>query len=178
MKLAIATLALITLVASSLCAPLEVMSVCDALTRRISLNHKIVAVRGIQLATDEGAWLQGVGCGKSITVNGQEWPTFIWLEMSARRRKAAGVEAVELETSVKRINTAIAKRGFDPKRDRLWLTYVGVFETDDESGQHVDNAGAGAGQIGFGHLNAARAQLIVKGVRDPFVEHVSKVAAK
>ena len=170
MKLLIAGLA--TLVAVGVCSPQNTVSVCDALKRRVSLNHKIIAVRGIQLATDEGAWLKGLDCGESLAVGGHAWPTFIWLELSTRSRSAAGFGSTDLDASVKRINAEIVKRGFDPKRDRLWVTYVGMFETDDESGQRVDDSGRS--QAGFGHLNSAHAQLIVKDVRDAVVEQAPK----
>jgi hypothetical protein len=162
--------ALVTLLVAGVCAQQETISVCDALKRRISLNHKIVGVRGMQFATDEGAWLKGLDCGESLAVGEHAWPTFIWLEMSARSRRAAGFGSTNLGASVKRVNAEIAKRGFDPKRDRLWLTYVGIFETDDESGRHMEDGDTGRSQAGFGHLNTAHAQLIVKDVRDPVVE--------
>lgn len=174
MKLALAALA--TLVVAGVCAPRDTISVCGALKRRMSLDHKIVAVRGIQLATDEGAWLKGLDCGESLAVGGHAWPTFIWLEMSTRSRKAAGFGSIDLDASIKRINAEIAKSGFDAERDRLWLTYVGTFETDDESGKHIEGGDAGRSQAGFGHLNTAHAQLIVKDVRDPVVEQAPKAS--
>jgi hypothetical protein len=64
---------------------------------------------------------------------------------------------------VRRINSEIAKRHFDPSRDRLWLTYVGVFKAyDDELNRSLRG--------GFGHMNVAPAELIVREVRDAVVE--------
>jgi hypothetical protein len=69
----------------------------------------------------------------------------------------------DLDASIKAVNLEIKKHGFDPQRDRLWITYIGVFEAYDDDSDH-------ALRNGFGHLNAAPVQLIVKDVRDAVVE--------
>jgi hypothetical protein len=169
-----AFVALVLLAAAVRGAPDDTISVCGALSVRSSLSHKVVSIRGLQSATGEGAWLIGTDCGESISVGGRPWRTSIWLELSAQAREAVGIRSGGLETSMKRVNSEIEKAGFDAKRDRLWVTYIGLFEVDDDNGRRIDSDGSV--QAGFGHLNAAHAQLIVSDVRDPVVEHIRNPA--
>ncbi len=66
----------------------------------------------------------------------------------------------------------LKKRGFDNHRDRLVITYVGLFLAYDDSTQeyHPDSRSTRAN--GFGHLNASPAQIIVKDVKDAVIERV------
>lgn len=77
-----------------------VISVCEALSQRDLLRDKLVAIRGLQVATDEGTWLEGTGCEPLIT-DGYRWHSSIWLEMSSTWRNAAGIDATELESSTR-----------------------------------------------------------------------------
>ena len=163
--------ALLFIAGVSACAADETVSVCDALRRRDALHSKLVAIRGLLLATDEGGWLLGRDCGEAIIINGRAFRSAIWLEMSGSSRRAAGVWSPDLDASIKKINLEIAKRKFDPQRDRLSVTYIGVFEAYDGQDNH-------ALRDGFGHLNAAPAQLIVKDIRDAVVEAGPKPPAK
>jgi len=138
------------------------LSVCEALRQRDALDNKIVSIRGVQNGADEGAWLLGSDCGV-IRTDAREWKSIIWLETSRPSMRAAGVWPNDFWDSVRRINSEIAKRHFDPSRDRLWLTYVGVFKAyDDELNRSLRG--------GFGHMNVAPAELIVREVRDAVVE--------
>jgi hypothetical protein len=169
MRLLFSTFMLLATVGSQ--AQNRVYSVCDALENRKSINHQLITVKGVQIASDEGAWLERNDC-RPLAVAGYDWPTSIWLELSDKRRKEAGFESTDLELSVRRINEKIRYRHYDPKRDRLWLTYVGVFETyDDGLEKHVYVDSSGSRGVGFGHLNRSPAELIVKDVLDVSVEH-------
>ena len=145
-------------------------SVCDLLANPQSFNHKLIAVRGVQVATGEGVWLDGNGCTKRITAGGYQWPDIMWIELSDRVRREAGFNVEPLRTDVARIDAQLKKQDFNPRRDRLWITYVGRFETYDDFEHHVLRDSAGSRGIGFGHLNSAPAMLIVTAVRDAFVE--------
>jgi hypothetical protein len=149
------------------------ISVCEALSEREMLRDKLVAIRGVQVATGEGAWLEGTSCDPLIT-NGFEWPTLIWLEMSREWRIEAGIETKELAASTKRIDSDLAKRHFDPERDRLTLTYIGVLKTFDDLGKQVYRDSTKARGIGYGHMNGAPVELIVKDVKDAAIERKEK----
>jgi hypothetical protein len=135
------------------------LTVCEVLQRGSEFNHKLVAIRGIQMGTDEGAWLDGKGCQGIRTVGRTQ--AIIWLETAANRRVAAGFEPVDLARSAQRINAEISKAHYDRRRDQLHLTYVGLFQMADSEETRGE---------GFGHLNSAIAALIVKDVMDVVVE--------
>jgi len=148
----------------------HVISACEALAHPNLYDHKLVAIRGIQTASMEGGWLKGQNCDKAFITNGYIWPSIIWLEMSESARAAAGIQGLELESSLKRGNAKLKKRGFNNDRDRLVITYIGLFEAYDDSAQefHPDSRSTRAN--GFGHLNGAPAQIIVSDVKDAVIE--------
>jgi hypothetical protein len=124
----------------------------------------------MQVATGDGGWLKGEGCDKAFITNGYVWPSILWLEMSESARETAGILGPELEPSLERVNVELKKRSFDTEKDRLMITYVGVFEAYDDSAQqyHPDSRSTRAN--GFGHLNASPGQIIVKDVRAAVIE--------
>jgi hypothetical protein len=148
----------------------QVVSVCEALTHPNLYNHKLIAIRGTQTATMEGGWLYGQNCEKAFITNGHVWPSSIWLEMSESARAAVGTQRPELESSLKRINAELKKRGFNDKRDRLSITYIGVFEAYDDSAQQYHPDSHSTNAPGFGHLNGAPAQITVSDVKDAVIE--------
>src|SRR5437667_8635362 len=126
----------------------RVISACDAISQRDVLRDKLVAVRGFQIATDEGTWLEGSNCEPVVT-NGFVWRSSIWLELSDDWRSTAGVATGQLATSTRHINAQLAKWHFDPKRDRLSLTYIGVLKTFDDLGKQVIRDGASSRGNGY-----------------------------
>ena len=65
----------------------------------------------------------------------------------------------------------IRKMQVDPKKDRIWLTYIGVFETRDYQASDIGSDGHGGHRpFGFGHLNSAPGQLLVKTIKDLKIE--------
>jgi|SRR5665213_2099720 len=164
------TLAIV--VAAAQGAEPQVISVCEALTHPELYDHKLVAIRGIEVAGMEGGWLKGQSCDKAFITNGYIWPSMVWLEMSRSAREAAGIQAKELKSSLKRMDAELKKKGFNSHRDRLVITYVGFLQLYDDSTQeyHPDSRSTRAN--GFGHLNASPAQVIVEDVKDAVIERV------
>jgi hypothetical protein len=168
MNLTNIVLALPVLAFGSLAQP--TLSVCDAIAQHNQLNHKSVVIRGVQVATDEGTWLEGRGCSENLATSGYFWPTTIWLELSEQYRRRLGWDSTLADTSIARINSQLKKNGFDRTKEELVLTYVGLFETYDNFEDHVFRDSAGAHGRGFGHLNSSPAMLVVKDVRDPAIK--------
>jgi hypothetical protein len=54
----------------------------------------------------------------------------------------------------------------DNEKDRIWMTYIGLFETRDYKPSEVGRDRA----YGFGHMNSAPGQLVIKTVKDLQVE--------
>ena len=146
------------------------ISVCEALTHPKLYDHKLVAIRGIQVAGMEGGWLKGQNCDKAFVTNGYIWPSIVWLEMSDSTREAAGILGPELKSSLERGNADLKKKNFNNDRDRLVITYIGIFEAYDDTLQqyHPDSRSTRAN--GFGHLNSSPAQIIVTDVKDAVIE--------
>src|SRR5713226_5718288 len=68
----------------------------------------------------------------------------------------------------------LAKRQFDPKRDRLTLTYLGVLKTFDDLGKQIFRDSTGTRGKDYGDMNASPIELIVKDVREPVIERVEE----
>lgn len=149
------------------------LSVCDVLARTRELNHQLVAVRGVQLASEEGTWLTGVNCSKPLITDGYQWPSTVWLELRTSIRRAAGFNLERYRLHSKLILAMISKQRHDTERDRVWLTYVGRLEAYDNLSEHVVHDSTGARGFGFGHMNAAPVMLIVSDVKDLYVEPAS-----
>jgi hypothetical protein len=156
----------------------QVISVCEALMHSNVYDHKLVAIRGTQAASMEGGSLKGENCDKAFITNGYIWPSIIWLEMSEAARVAAGIQGPELESSLKRGNAELKRKGFNNDRDRLVITYVGLFEAYDDSAQEFHPDSHSTRAHGFGHLNGAPAQIIVSDVKDAVIEKASNPGPK
>jgi hypothetical protein len=148
----------------------EVISVCEALTHPNLYDHKLVSIRGVQIASMEGGWLKGQNCEGAFITNGYIWPSILWLETSESARAAAGIQGPALESSLKSGNKELKRRGFNNDRDRLMITYVGLFEAYDDSAQEFHPDGHSTRANGFGHLNGAPARIIVSDVKDAVIE--------
>src|SRR5438552_613986 len=91
-----------------ICSEDRPLSVCEALSSPMKLNDKIIAVRGVQVATDEGVWLKGVNCDP-ITTKGYTWPAAIWLDMSKDRLDSANFDFAQLSADIVKVNREMAR---------------------------------------------------------------------
>ena len=135
------------------------LTVCDALNRRAELNHKVIAIRGYELA-DEGTWLMSDKCDSLVTKD-HKWSAMIYIEADSAAREKVGFKAEPYQTEQKKINAELQKQGYDRKRHQMWLTYVGRLESFEDLRAQGRPAGSG-----YGHLGAAPARLIVSEVKD------------
>jgi hypothetical protein len=144
------------------------ISVCTALADRIRLNGKIISVRGYEESTDEGSWLKG-DCKTHVTADGHDWPDLIWLSISHRDT----LDTIPFQTDVNalhRFGDITAKAARSGHKYRAWVTYEGMFETEGDLQIGGDKVGPSFG-VGFGHLNGAPAQLVIKTVRDLKIQY-------
>jgi hypothetical protein len=151
----------------------QVLSVCEVLSSATRFDGKIIAVRGEQVATGEGAWLKAGSC-KPLLAKGRSWPSAIWLDMSQSRAESLGFDLTALSADLARINRLMERLHFDKKRDRAILTYVGRIQIIPGIQSTVTNHET-AGSMGFGHLNWAPAEIVVKAVKDLFVERSDRI---
>lgn len=135
------------------------LSVCDVLAKPLVYDGRLVSLTGGVVATEEGEWLKGYGCPGIFSTEGYVWDSIISLEMPGTPFQIHGVDfgydgkgAAELAPKYKRLRRRL------PDRCIAW-TYTGLFETRKEwSKMRSGNP------RGFGHLNAAPAELILKSV--------------
>lgn len=141
---------------------IPIVSVCQALQDRVQYHGKTIIVVGLMGGSDHGAWMNEK-CEHTIVTDGFSWPNSISLAYATVTdaplkfpsnfhwdEKLLGAKRKEIEkrTAAKRV---------DP--DDTWYAIVGRFETRIP----LQTVIAGGGRImgfGFGHLNAAPAQLI------------------
>jgi hypothetical protein len=151
------------------------ISVCTALADRLRFNGKIISVRGYEESTDEGSWLKG-DCKVHVTTGGRPWPNLIWLSISHRD----SLHEIPFQTNMdalRRFGDVTAKATRSGHTYRAWVTYEGMFETEGVPEIGGGRVGPGEG-VGFGHLNGAPAQLVIKTVRDLKVEYLEPSGAK
>lgn len=145
------------------------LTVCELLAAPSMFKDKVIAVRGIQVATDEGAWLKGDNCAPIVT-KGYTWPAAIWLDMSRTRLEVEHFSYRRLHADIARINGRLRRLGVDAKKRRIVLTYVGRVEVISDMSKRVDEVNGVPRGMGLGHGNWAPAQMVVKAVRDLVVE--------
>src|SRR5271170_2855926 len=130
---------------------MKTLSVCDVLADPLKYNAQAVTMRGVVTGTDEGTWLTtDVPCTKPLITHGFVWPQVLWVEVAD---VPSVVSRVGFRTDVAasmKIDRAVRRLNPDNKKDRIWLTYVGVFETRDYKPTDVGSDRA----YGFGHLNS------------------------
>lgn len=141
---------------------LPIVSVCQALQDRVQYHGKTIIVVGLVGATDEGQWLIGK-CDHRIVTDGFSWGNIISLAVSNPKEPPLRIppdfpwDEKLLEAGRKEIERRMPAKSDNP--DDKWYAIVGRFETR----LPLQTVVAGSGRImgyGFGHLNAASAQLI------------------
>jgi hypothetical protein len=139
-----------------------VITVCDALHDLSRYNGKPVVIVARFEHTGEGAWL-GENCEQPLVTDGYTWPsivstTYLFSETAPppsvprqlwdNKLLAARLKAIQQSTKLRVFR--------NHKYDDKWIAMYGRFETR----LPPQLIGAGRAGFGFGHLNAAPAQLI------------------
>src|SRR5262249_43556234 len=105
----------------------ETISVCDVLRDPFRYNGKLVAVRGYLLDTIEGEWL-AEDCPERLVTFGYKWPNQIWLRQVPVEQVGA-LHRVDFVTDLRPSEESRRVRAELREGDRVWVTYVGLFET-------------------------------------------------
>jgi hypothetical protein len=152
------------------------ISVCQLLTHREDYNGRLVTVRGEVKGSSESAWLEAdPDCNYKLITRGVVWPSIVSLAYPNSRSKDPmdkadfGVDwrAEESEGAV------VRKLGFNPDKDHLFETFVGLFRTHLDLDKRVNPNKQDWPRFGFGHLGTAPAQILTKTRRDPVVVYGS-----
>ena len=108
-----------------------------------------------------------------MVTNGYKWPHAIAVEFPTTAFLRDDFEALDLKVdydAIQRVNRNIKRMNYDSDSDRLWLTYVGLFETKEKLEVAVYPNGRLV-PFGFGHLGSAPGRLLIITARDPIIEH-------
>ena len=145
---------------------LAVLTVCEILANPLQYDGQLIQIRDVIRGTDEGAWFVGEDCSVFETKD-HTWPALIALEIPGQF--PLQLHPVDFQfnfESERKIKPKYQQLKRRVTEDCIAWTYTGVFET------RKDWAAADAKTIdpgrprGFGHANAAPAQLIIKSVDD------------
>jgi hypothetical protein len=138
----------------------ELVTICEVLGNRSSYNGKVVALIGRWSATDEGFWLTDE-CDRQIKTGDYVWSNIIFLSYDP------SAPSIFLQPN-KSDKVAMSKRLVELKaRSKLsddkveWAVVYGRVETKEELSTVVGDK-TSVWAAGYGHLNAAPAQIVYR----------------
>jgi hypothetical protein len=144
--------------------PIPTITVCEALEHPAEYDGKMVHIRDDTYSNGEGAWFVGKSCPGVFVTEGKVWPSTIAWTMPANSMTVLHpVEFRYDSDSSKR-----TEKKYQELRKRfparcLRVTYTGMFEIwSKEKARKTDSKGHKYEFAGFGHLNGAPAQLVMK----------------
>jgi hypothetical protein len=125
-------------------------------------NGQLVTIQGVSQGTDEGWWIgAGKTCSTLLITHGYTWPSIIWVESVSGPQQHT--HHADFQTDLQAVNKAdqeVRRAHIDPRSDLVWLTFTGIFETREFTEGNVGKSRA----FGFGHLNSAPGQFLLKTV--------------
>ena len=153
------------------------LSVCEVVAHRIERNGEFVAVKGEVKSGPHGSWLQASSdCQYKLITKGIEWPNAIYLTYRSDNPNM-DIEHQQFSvdwTAIDRSEEKIRRLGFNPKTDRLIMTYIGMFLTYPDLENRVSPNVPGALRLGFGPAGLeAPAELLIKSVAEVRVERMA-----
>lgn len=154
------------------------LTVCDALSHPSLYDGKMVRIRGEIYSTDEGTWFVGEHCPGAFHSDGKVWPsTIAWTSPQDLTFIVHRVNFTFDAASVKGVQEKWAKLRKRFADKCIEVTYTGMFESwSKDNATKTDPKGHKYFIKGFGHLNEAPAQLVLKSADD--VTPISKCKAE
>jgi hypothetical protein len=143
------------------------LSVCEALSHPEKYDGRIVRIRDQVVGTSEGTAFFGEACPGVFVTNGKVWPSGIAWTMPTSGTIIHKVNFTFDWESSKEVDKKWRKlRKRYPDRC-IAATYTGMFESWSEAtAKKADSSGHLWVIPGFGHLDAAPAQLVLKSADD------------
>jgi len=138
------------------------LTVCEALSHASEYNGKMVQIRDRMVGTDEGAGFFGESCPGVFVTEGKVWPSAIaWASPNESILHRVDF-SFDWESSKKLHEKWHRLRKRLPDRC-IAVSYTGMFESwSPEGSKWTDPRGTVVRIPGFGHLNGAPAQLVLK----------------
>lgn len=134
-------------------------TVCEILGDLTLHNGQEVLLIGRLRSTEEGTWVSADDCPKKLTTGDFVWPNSIWLsyDPSEQPQDVMFDSAAVDEALLKAKATTKVRGGYD-----RWAVVYGLLQTRDPLTTVVSADGKTVWGYGFGHLNAAPAQLVYR----------------
>jgi hypothetical protein len=147
---------------------IRTLPVCEALAHSAQYNGKIVRIRGRVFGTDEGTWFVSNDCPGVFVTDGKVWPSNIaWTSPEDLTFILHPVDFTFDKNSLKRIDSRWRRLRKQFTDKCLEVTYTGMFESWSKDGATKRDPKGHKYRInGFGHLNSAPAQLVLKSADD------------
>lgn len=146
---------------------LPVLTVCEILASPLKYDGQLIRIRDVMRGTEEGSWFVGDDCPNAFEAEGYSFPSLIWPEIPGN--PLFQLHTVDFQYSFESERKLVAKYEQLKRRvsaDCIAWTYTGVFETrKDWTGDEAKTIDPGRLR-GFGHLNAAPGQLLLKSADD------------
>src|ERR1700694_960013 len=143
------------------------LTVCQALSHGLQYDGKIVHIRDQVYGTDEGSWFLGEDCPGIYVTDGKTWPSQIAWTMPTQLTFILHPVDFSFDWEArKKLESKWEELGKRLPDKCIAVTYTGMFEiwTKETSRK---KSGDGFIEIpGFGHLNGAPAQLVLKSADD------------
>jgi hypothetical protein len=146
-----------------------VLTVCEVLSHASKYDGELVSIRGKTFSTGEAGGFVGEQCPGVLTADGKSWPSVIAWTMPT--------DALSIIHPVDFKYDWASDKALDKKYHQLrkrhvpdsciQYTYTGMFERwAATSSRKTDARGTPYQILGFGHLNGAGAQLVLKSADD------------
>ncbi len=141
--------------------PSDFATVCEVLANRGAYDGKVVALVGRWSSTDEGFWLAS-DCENSVKTGDYVWSSIIFLAYDPSSPSIfSNGPKLDYVAANRRI-AEIPLRSKSPADKREWAVVYGRIETKEDLPTVVTRDGKSAQPAGYGHLNAAPAQIFYR----------------
>ena len=149
-------------------SPGNPLTVCELLKEPLKWDGQVVTVRDHGQGTDEGAWLVGKECPGIFVTNGHVvWPSMIALWTSSLPGHLHSPDFAYDVESERRVSDKAEKLAKRVPLSCVVSTYTGLFETRRDWAAATATHPNGTSKVrGFGHLDAAPAELLVRSADD------------
>ena len=146
----------------------DTVSVCDVLKNRATYQNRIIALRGRWITDREGSYLRSA-CSKEDLGLHRAWSAGVAIAWSLR----AATTEISFEqdrSALHKVEKVLLKSRERGELGRVWITFVGKIETRHPLRVRTYSPGGGPLTLGFGHLGAFPAQLVVKTAKDLVID--------
>ena len=143
------------------------LTVCEALSHAAEYDGKVVRIRDQVVGTSEGTAFLGETCPGIYVTDSKVWPSAIaWTMPTAKGSIIHPVDFSYDWSSDKKVKRKWRKLRTQMPDRCIAVVFTGMFESWSNSAAKKIDPGGHYEISGFGHLNAAPAQLVLRSADD------------